>query len=219
MGASVTLVETAAALVYDTSVFGATAPVLGTRYRLEASPAFGDLSLLTLSADYRRYIMPVRPFSLAFRLQHVGRYGGAASDPRLLPLVWTLRDLVRGYDPDDVLTTSRFTVANAELRVPLVGPFGRVSASSALPIDAIAFVDAGLFDSRTSGGAVTSRLGAPGTAVGLAAASWEARTKLRSAGAGARVNAGGFVLEFDGVRKLDPSPATWTFVVNFRPGF
>ena len=217
MGASVTLVETAAALVYDTSVFGATAPVLGTRYRLEASPAFGDLSLLTLSADYRRYLMPVRPFSLAFRLQHVGRYGGAASDPRLLPLVWTLRDLVRGYDPEDVLTTSRFTVANAELRVPLVGPFGRVSASSALPIDAIAFVDAGLFDGRASGSA--SRLGAAGTAVGLAAASWEARTMLRSAGAGARVNAGGFVLEFDGVRKLDPPPGGWTFIVSFRPGF
>ena len=81
----------------------------------------------------------------------------------------------------------------------------------------LAFVDAGLFDSRASGSA--SRLGAASTAVGLTAASWEARTMLRSAGAGARVNAGGFVLEFDGVRKLDPPPGGWTFSVSFRPGF
>ena len=29
---------------------------------------------------------------------HIGRYGSGADDPRLLPLAWTLRDLVRGYD-------------------------------------------------------------------------------------------------------------------------
>jgi WD40 repeat protein len=201
IGAAVTLVETAAALVYDTSVFGATAPVLGTRYRLEASPAFGGLSLVTLSADYRRYLMPVRPFSLAFRFQHAGRYGEDGNDPRLVPLVWTLRDLVRGYDPDDVLTTSRFTVANAELRVPLIGPFGRVSAANALPVDAFAFADAGVFDSRTIATAALTR------------------TMLRSAGAGVRLNAGGFVFEFDAVRKFDQLPGAWNFVVNFRPGF
>jgi Tol biopolymer transport system component len=198
-GAPVTLVESAAALVYDTSVFGATGPVLGTRYRLEASPTIGDLSFMTLTADYRRYLMPVRPFTLALRAQHVGRYGAGASDERLLPLVWTLRDLVRGYDPRLVLTTSRFTVANAELRVPLVGPFGRVSGSNALPIDALAFVDAGGFD-RLRSGTVD-------------------RTLLRSVGAGIRLNAGGFVFEFDALRPLDGSPRSWTYAVNFRPGF
>ena len=108
---------------------------------------------------------------------------------------------MRGYDPNDVLTTSRFTVGNAELRVPLVGPFGRVSASNALPIDALAFADAGVFDSRSTSGAVL------------------ARTLLRSAGAGIRLNAGGFVFEFDAVRKFDQLTGAWTFVVNFRPGF
>jgi hypothetical protein len=198
-GAPVTLVETAAALVYDTSVFGATAPALGTRYRLEASPAFGDLSFVTITADYRRYLMPVRPFTLALRAQHVGRYGPGASDERLLPLVWTLRDLVRGYDPRLVLTTSRFTVANAELRVPLVGPFGRVSGSNALPVDALVFADAGGFDNLTP------------ASVG--------RTFLRSIGTGIRLNAGGFVFEFDALRPLDRSPRSWTYAVNFRPGF
>jgi Tol biopolymer transport system component len=199
-GAPVTLVESAAALVYDTSLFGATGPVLGTRYRFEASPTFGDLSLMTMTADYRRYLMPVRPFSLAFRVEHVGRYGTDATDPRLLPLVWTLRDLVRGYDPHDVLTTSRLTVTNAELRVPLVGTFGRVSGSNALPIDALAFADAGAFDTHPSGGAVHRML-------------------LRSVGAGIRLSAGGFIFELDAVRPLDRTPHAWTFAVNFRPGF
>ncbi|PYR00158.1 MAG: hypothetical protein DMF97_10085, partial [Acidobacteria bacterium] len=140
------------------------------------------MSLITMTADYRRYLMPVRPFSLAFRVEHVGRYGADATDPRLLPLVWTLRDLVRGYDPRDVLTTSRLTVTNAELRVPLAGTFGRVSGSNALPIDVLAFTDAGAFDTQpVSGGAVQRRL-------------------LRSVGAGIRLNAGGFVFEFDAVR-------------------
>ena len=50
----VTLFDSPAALVFDTSVFGNTGPVLGTRYRLEAAPTVGDLSYLTLVADYRR---------------------------------------------------------------------------------------------------------------------------------------------------------------------
>src|SRR5207247_5415869 len=124
-GAPVMLVESAAALVYDTSLFGATGPVLGTRYRFEAAPTFGDLSLITMTADYRRYLMPVRPFSLAFRVEHIGRYGADATDPRLLPLVWTLRDLVRGSDPNALLTPSRLTVTNSDVRCSLARPLGR----------------------------------------------------------------------------------------------
>jgi hypothetical protein len=60
---------------------------------------------------------------------------------------------VRGYDPREVLTTARMTVANAEVRVPLVGPFGRISRSNALPIDALLFADAGALD--TASGART----------------------------------------------------------------
>jgi Tol biopolymer transport system component len=198
---SVTLIDSAVAFVHDSSVFGATAPVLGTRYRLEAAPTVGDLSLLTLTADYRRYVMPIRPISVALRAEHVGRYGDAAGDPRLLPLVWSLRDLVRGYDPRIVLDTARMTIANAEVRVPIVGPFGRLSGSSALPIDALIFADAGVFDAVALDGKPASR------------------TMLRSFGAGARLNAGGFIFEFDAVRTLDQLPRGWTLAVNFRPGF
>ena len=52
---------------------------------------------MTLTADYRRYMMPVRSLTVAMRIQHIGRYGADASDGRLLPLIWTVRDLVRGY--------------------------------------------------------------------------------------------------------------------------
>ena len=51
--AAATLFEASAAMVYDTSLVGATGPVLGTRYRFEAAPTLGDLSYTTLLADYQ----------------------------------------------------------------------------------------------------------------------------------------------------------------------
>jgi len=45
-----------------------------------------------------------------------------------------------------------------------------------------------------------------------------ASRQLWSAGLGARVNAAGFVFEFNGARTLSPATG-WHFVVNFRPGF
>jgi len=207
---SVMLFETGAAIVYDSSVAGATAPVLGTRSRFEIAPAFGDLSLVTLTADYRRYMMPVRSLTVAMRMQHIGRYGADASDGRLLPLIWTVRDLVRGYSIRDAIggrcTSSlcgsltdagarRVSVANLELRVPVVGALGVVRDSGPVPIDAFVFADAGWFD---SGAAAEVR-----------------RSMLRSAGAGARLNAAGFVFEFAAAR----AQRGWAFAMNFRPGF
>lgn len=196
----VTLVDAAAALVFDTAVYGPTGPLLGTRYRFEAAPTFGDLRYATLLADYRRYAMPIAPLTVALRVQHLGRYGVDSADPRLLPLVWTLRDLVRGYDARDVVTTRQLAVANIEARVPLVGAFGRLSRATALPVDAIAFADAGAF-----------WMGTPAT-----------RTPpmmLRSVGAGIRLNAGGFVFEVDAAHPLDESSKGWRLAFNFLPGF
>jgi Tol biopolymer transport system component len=51
LGNSLTLGTTSAALVYDTSNFGATSPVQGTRYRLEAAPTFGTIHYTSLLAD------------------------------------------------------------------------------------------------------------------------------------------------------------------------
>jgi hypothetical protein len=206
----VVLFETAAALVYDSSVAGPTAPVLGSRSRFEVGPTFGGLSLVSVTADYRRYMMPVRPLTVAMRVQHVGRYGADAADERLLPLVWTVRDLVRGYSMRDAVGRScsantcerltdtgarRVTVANLELRVPLVGPLGVVRDVSRLPIDGFLFGDVGWFAS------------------GHAAA--PQHTALRSVGGGARLNATGFVFEFAAAR----AQRGWALAMNFRPGF
>jgi len=76
---SVTLFTTAAALVYDNSFFGATSPILGQRWRLEVDPTVGSLQFYTLLADYRKYLMPVRPFTIAARLLH---YGGTVAMPK-----------------------------------------------------------------------------------------------------------------------------------------
>ncbi|MGD0783994.1 MAG: hypothetical protein ABSA30_14190, partial [Candidatus Aminicenantales bacterium] len=83
--AGIQMPHVGAALVYDSSLFGATAPILGQSYRLEATPTFGTLNFTTLLADYRKYIVPVRPFTLAFRLSTYGRYGSGADDPRFYP--------------------------------------------------------------------------------------------------------------------------------------
>jgi hypothetical protein len=206
----VALFETSAALVYDSSVAGPTAPVLGSRSRFEIAPTFGDLSLITFTADYRRYVMPVRPLTVAMRLQHVGRYGADATDSRLLPLVWTVRDLVRGHSMRDAVGRAcvtegcqplieagarRATVGNVELRLPVVGPLGVLRESGPLPIDGFLFADIGWF---ASGASIASH-----------------DTMLQSAGAGARLNATGFVFEFAAAR----AQRGWTMVMNFRPGF
>ena len=210
----VALVESAAALVYDSSVAGPTAPVLGQRSRFEIAPTFGDLSYITMTADYRRYLMPARPFTLALRAQHVGRYGADAADGRLLPLVWTVRDLVRGYtmrdavgrpcsanvcDPLSEAAVRRLFVANVELRAPLLGPLGLLSESAAVPLDAFLFADAGSFERGLSGD--------------------RSHATIRTVGAGARLNATGFIFEFAAARTLDRGDRGWTLAVNFRPGF
>jgi hypothetical protein len=52
---SVKLGQASAAFVHDTSVFGATGPVVGTRSRFEITPLFEDLTFSEVTADYRRY--------------------------------------------------------------------------------------------------------------------------------------------------------------------
>ncbi len=209
-----TLVESAAALVYDSSVAGPTAPVLGRRSRFEIAPTFGDLSLVTVTADYRRYLMPARPLTVAVRLHHVGRYGRDGSDGRLLPLVWTLRDLVRGYtirealgrpcsartcEPLTEVGVRRLFVANAELRAPLIGSLGLLRQSGFAPIDGFIFVDAGSFERE-----VDERQG---------------YATLRTVGGGVRLNATGFVFEIAAARPFDRGRSGWTLALNFRPGF
>ena len=90
--------EASAALVYDTSINGITSPIRGSRYRLEVSQTGGSLTFTGLTSDFRTYLMPVRPFTFAFRGLFYGRYGTDAEDFRLPTLYLGYPGLVRGYD-------------------------------------------------------------------------------------------------------------------------
>jgi hypothetical protein len=198
---NVTSFITAAALVHDTTVFDATGPTMGERYRASIGTTVGDLMVTTASGDYRRYFAPNDRLTIAARLQQVSRLGRDVADPRLLPLVWTPRDIVRGYSRDSVAErASHVSIVNLEARTPLSAIIGRSVGDRLLPVSLFAFSD-------------WARFAAPQTFV-LAPAS----RQLWSAGFGARVNAAGFVFEFNGAHLLKPGTG-WHFVVNLRPGF
>jgi Tol biopolymer transport system component len=212
------------ALVYDSSVFGATSPIVGQRYRLELSQVAGSITYSGVLADYRRYFMPARPFTVAVRGLHYGRYGAGGEDPRLSPLFLGYPGLVRGYDVNsfdpgecvsdstsgcasfDRLIGSRMIVANAELRFPLVGLFNRHELYGPVPIELALFGDAGLAWSSTD----TTSLGTP-----LSNREW-----ARSVGATVRVNLLGFAVgELDYVHPLDRPGRGWLWQFNLMPGF
>jgi len=148
---------------YDTGIFGATSPILGQNFGLSVSPAVGSISFTTVTADFRKYIVPVRPFTLAFRAMHMGRYGKDAGARQMYPLYIAYWDLVRGYEsfssrevahyeanPGEAfdysrLFGSRMLMGNAELRFPLLGLFGVGKGYfGAWPLEAYAFFDWGI---------------------------------------------------------------------------
>jgi WD40-like Beta Propeller Repeat len=220
---ALTMGVASAALVYDNSYFGATSPLLGSRYRVEVSPTIGDLRMVNLLVDYRRYVMPTRKLTLAARVLHYGRYGASSNDSRLNPLFIGYSDLVRGYNVSsfntsecvgsttgtcpvfDRLVGSRILVGNLEARVPLLGLLGLGHGYyGAFPIEAAAFVDGGvawnssdqksLFDVRRQG--------------------------VASAGGALRMNLFGFaVAELDYVKPFDRPNKGWYWQLGLTPGF
>jgi hypothetical protein len=219
---SLTLGDVNAALVRDTTVFGATSPILGQRFRFDVNPTFGTLNLTNLTTDLRQYLMPFRPVTFAGRMLHYGRYGRDGEDLRLYPLYLGYPSLVRGYDvitfdvgdctvsltstclEYDRLLGSRILVLNGEIRIPAAGLFTGNLDYGPVPVELFVFGDAGvawtLDDNPTF---------ANGT-----------RDWVRSVGFGARVNMFGFAIgEFNAVRAVDRPAKRWQFVFNFRPGF
>lgn len=217
-GQDVTLAETRTALIHDSAVWGPASPLLGTRSRVEFSPSLGGLSFASVLVDYRRYLMPVRPFTLATRFQYAARYGRDANDARLEPLFIGYRNLVRGYDfsslvggctstvPNecdvvDRLTGSRSLIANVELRFPVLGVMSRTQTYGRIPVEGVLFADGGLVGGGDS-------------------APWAQRARLaRSVGASVRVAPFGFVTELGAVRTFDHPSRRWAFIFDFRPGF
>ena len=209
--------EGSVAFVSDRAMYGPVGPIAGERWRVEASPAAGELQFMGVLADYRRYLMPVKPYTIAARLMHSARYGRDADDPRLVPLFAGYRHLIRGYDAGafggcdligdcdrfDALFGSRMMVGNVELRVPIAGAIARELRYGPIPAEAFAFFDAGTAWTRDD---IPAFVG--GT-----------RRLMRSAGAGVRVNAFGMVVEVGAARPFDRARNGWNVVFNLRPSF
>jgi outer membrane protein assembly factor BamA len=218
------LANTSAAFVYDTSAFGATSPISGQRYRLEAAPTFGALSFTNVLVDYRRYLMPAPFYTIAARLIHDGRYGRGGEDPRLFPMYIGYPALVRGYDINtfgphdcvpsvvsscpafDRLLGSRLLVGNLEFRFPLLRPFGASTSRmyGPIPIEFALFADSGI---AWNTGESPSLVGG-------------SRKAVSSAGVAFRANLFGFAVgQFDIARPFDRPGSGWVFQFNLAPGF
>ncbi len=150
-----------AALVYDTSIFGGTSPVIGRRYRFEAGTQAGSLNFSTALADYRQYFRLPANLTFAVRGMHFGRYGGGAENSRLQDLYVGYATLIRGYTANsfsasecgpslqttgscpafDQLLGSKMAVGNVELRIPLVGALGLIPSRGYPPIEIAPFFD------------------------------------------------------------------------------
>ncbi len=100
------LAEASAAIVRDTSFYGATGPIYGERYRLELLQSLGTLTYNTVLADWRKYVMPVRPVTVAVRGVHIGRYGRDAEHERLLGFELGIRSLCTATASDRSPRTS-----------------------------------------------------------------------------------------------------------------
>jgi Tol biopolymer transport system component len=212
-----------AALVYDTSVFGGTSPAWGRRFRFEAGTQAGSINLTTALADYRQYFLLPKNLTFAVRALHYGRYGGGAEDSRLQDLYLGYPSLVRGYTVNsftaadcgaslaqngtcpafDRLLGSRIAVANAELRIPILGTLGLVPSRGVPPMELAPFFDAGIAWRTTERGTF-------GT---------ESRSPARSYGTSLRVNVlGFFVAQLSCVRPMD-RPTGWRWEFSVVPGF
>jgi outer membrane protein assembly factor BamA len=224
--------------VYDNALFSYTSPFAGQRYRFEVAPTIGTLQFTSLTTDYRRYLF-LRPFTLALRGLHFGRYG--RDEAALSPVFLGYPHMIRGYGYGSVtdgcrdelqgdaqggqdcavfeeLFGSRVGVANAELRFPLVRQLVLGSSMGLPPIEGFAFLDAG-----TSWGALTLRNGQvlethPTWRRGSTANLTE-RGILTSGGVGARVNVFGYlILEAAYVNPFDRAKG-WHWQFSMQPGF
>jgi len=210
------------ALVYDTSIFGVTSPIRGSRYRLQLDQTSGSITYGSALADGRTYMMPIRPITFAVRGMFYGRYGRSAEDPLLTPVFIGYPELVRGYDYGsfsadecgisingscpviEQLFGSRMMVANAEVRAPLWSLFGRGDFYGPLPIEVTAFADAGAAWDR--GGSLRF--------------TGDNSNLVRSVGAAMRINLFGYAVgEIDYVRPLDRPLKGWMWQFSLRPGF
>ncbi len=218
------------ALVYDNSIWGIASPLMGQRYHIEASPILGSLNMVNGTFDYRKYLMVKRPFTLAGRLLHNGRYGSTEADDRLRPMFLGYSSLVRGYDYSsfssqecgtsaeggcpvfDQLFGSKLLVGNLELRFPPMGVLGLGdSYFGYLPLEMGIFADAGMAWSSDN----------PDTQVNENAFfAGGDREPVFSAGVSFKFNLFNYLmLGFDIVKPFQRPDKGWHVQFNMFPGF
>ncbi len=158
--------QATAALVGDNAFGAFTSPIAGRRYRFELAPTIGTVRFTGARADFRRYFFS-RPLTFALRGMHYGRYGRDADNPlQLSPMYLGDETLIRGYGYNSIglnecsaggnasstrcpvferLFGSRLAVANAEIRIPVLGTssFGLINFPY-LPLEVSPFFDVGL---------------------------------------------------------------------------
>lgn len=167
-GGSLNYISPFAAYVADNALNGLTGPIYGHRYRAEIRPNIaGDSSWVNYSADFRRYDAIIFSFlTLATRVNadvSVGK--GELRYPKYIGNPY----YIRGYNRENYLTGdcgtngangssadadvcsavqllgSRFVIANAELRFPLIRRFDLGLLPISLPpVDGLVFYDAGM---------------------------------------------------------------------------
>jgi Tol biopolymer transport system component len=218
------LTSMSAAFVTDSSVFGATSPVAGSRSRFEVTPTVGTLTYTSALADFRRYFMPARFYTIAGRVMHYGRYGADGEDELLLPLFLGYPELIRGYNYGsfsanectvgpagscevyDRLLGSRMLIGNLEFRFPLLRPFGGVGGSmyGPVPVEVAFFADAGV---------AWTQADRPSFAGGN-------REPVASAGVSFRASLFGFaVAQVDFARPFQRPGKGWVWGFSLTPGF
>ncbi|OGD14164.1 MAG: hypothetical protein A2V76_07570 [Candidatus Aminicenantes bacterium RBG_16_63_14] len=226
---------------YDTGIFGATSPILGQNFGVSVSPALGKITFTTVSADFRKYFMPLKPFTLAFRALHMGRYGKDSEDSRFYPLYIAYWDLVRGYesysneelseydaDPAQAfdfrrLYGSKMILGNVELRFPLLGLLGIGKGYfGAWPLEFFGFFDWGIAYAQNPG-YWWGGFDAEGNPIPEQVKPWFAggnRKPLRSYGIGLRTNIFGYlILGLNYVYPMDRPVRGWHLQLSISPGF
>lgn len=123
------------AFVIDNAKMGLASPVEGKRLRIHLEHYLHKMNMQTLLIDYRKYFF-LKPYSMAFRIYHYGRYGEDSDSDRMTELYLGYPWFVRGYDSGGYYTTqsddgntnqntlvgSRLIVSNLEWRIPFTGP-------------------------------------------------------------------------------------------------
>jgi hypothetical protein len=219
---TINYVTPTAAFVSDNTLFGNTGPVIGRRWRLQASQNLGRLNFSDFLVDYRRYD-PIIFNTLTFATRFLSSVS-VGRDEDFFPKYIGRPDFIRGYDranfsfsdctaiigqqstcPNQQLSGSRVAVFNEELRFPIIRRFDLGTSFGLPPVDGLIFYDAGLAWSK----GMKAHLGsAPaGTDPNID------RYPLTSWGAGLRVNVFNLaILRWDYAIPLATGrKANWTF--------